>query len=120
MNRLTCWIESNDIGEGQFVFTFDGKYVRKDYLQSRLKKALGKNKIDISTRWLTPYSFRYTFRSRMHGNLDLQTIIDMMGHNSVGVSENYLRVNPEIFKVFGQYQDKIDTVWAQSPESDNA
>ena len=111
MDQLQRWVQFNEIGEDEFIFTFDGDFVRKDYYRRRFQKVLRKNGIESGDRWLTPYTLRYTFRSRMHGNMDLKTIMDMMGHRSEEVSENYLQINPEMFKVFEVYQEKIDNIW---------
>lgn len=111
MDQLRRWVESNKIAQNEFIFTFDGEFVRKDYYRRRFSNVLKKNVIRTGDRWLTPYTLRYTFRSRMHGNMDLKTIMDMMGHRSEEVSENYLKINPEMFKVFEGYQEKIDNIW---------
>jgi integrase len=111
MELLQRWVQSNEIGNDEFIFTFDGDFVKKDYYRRRFSKVLEKNGIESGDRWLTPYTLRYTFRSRMHGNMDLKTIMDMMGHRSEEVSENYLQINPEMFKVFEGYQEKIDRLW---------
>lgn len=111
MGQLIRWVEANEIGPRDFIFTFDGKPVSKDYYCNRLYKTLKKVGISREDRWLTPYSFRYTFRSRMHGNMELNQIMEMMGHKSEDVSNIYLRVNPEQFAVFGAYQETIDSLW---------
>lgn len=111
MNQLVRWVKSNEIAPDEFIFTFDSGFVRKDYYRRRFSKVLIKNGINSGDRWLTPYTLRYTFRSRMHGNMDLKTIMDMMGHRSEEVSENYLQINPEMFKVFERYQAKINGLW---------
>jgi integrase len=95
--QLWRWIKTNGID--------------RDYYLRRFKKVLEKNGIEPGERWLVPYSLRYTFRSRIHGHIDLETIMQLMGHRSEEMSEHYNQVNPEQFKVFGQYQRKIDELW---------
>ena len=72
----------------EFVFTFDGKPVRKDYLRDRFKRGLQTAGIRVGERILVPYSLRYTFRSRSQGSLEVKTIMDMMGHRSVEMSDH--------------------------------
>ena len=101
-----------DLMDGaEFVFTFAGKPVRKGYLTDRFKRGLQTAEIRVGERILVPYSLRYTFRSRSQGSLEVKTIMDMMGHRSVEMSEHYLRFNPEQFEVYQQYQEIIDRLW---------
>jgi len=116
MKMLTDWIEFNRRNANDFVFTFDGSPVKKDYYRRRLQKVLARNKIDTEGRWITPYSFRYTFRSRVNGYVDLKSIMAMMGHTSEAVSEDYNQVDPEQFDVFELYQSKIDDMWRIADE----
>lgn len=111
MFNLTKWVEAQGIAARDYIFKFDGAPIKKDYYRRRFKKILIKNDINIGDRWLTPYSLRYTFRSRLHGRVDLESIMSMMGHKSIDVSKIYYRVDPEQFKVFETYQDKIDSMW---------
>ena len=60
---------------------------------------------------LVPYSLRYTFRSKYQGHIDLQAVMQMMGHRSIEMSDHYLQIYPEQFQVYQQYQEIIDRLW---------
>jgi integrase len=110
MELLTRWVELAGIGEG-YLFLFDGKPIRKEYLKSRFDKGLENAKVRVGERILVPYSLRYTFRSRAEGNLDQRAIMDMMGHRSLEVSDIYLRFDPDQFAALKPYQENIESFW---------
>jgi hypothetical protein len=37
--------------------------------------------------------------------------MDMMGHRSLGVSDIYLRFDPDQFTALKQYQKSIESIW---------
>jgi integrase len=94
-----------------FLFLYNERLVRKEYLEKRFKKGLENAGIHAGERNLVPYSLRYTFRSKTHGILDAELIREMMGHRSQEISEHYLRVNPEQFAIFKPYMERIERLW---------
>jgi integrase len=112
MQLIAEWIQASNIVEG-FLFLYEGKPVRKEYLQRRFEIGLQNAGIKKGERKLVPYSLRYTFRSCTHGTIDAQLIKDMMGHRSEQMSQHYLRITPEQFEVFKPYQDRINQLWTK-------
>jgi len=110
MELLTGWVELAGIQKG-YLFLFDGKPIRKEYVKSRFKTGLKNAEIRVGERILVPYSLRYTFRSRAEGNMDQRAIMDMMGHRSLEVSDGYLRFDPDQFTALKQYQGSIESIW---------
>jgi len=94
-----------------FLFLYNEKLVRKEYLEKRFKKGLENTGIQVGERNLVPYSLRYTFRSKTHAILDAELIREMMGHRSQEISEHYLRINPEQFAIFKPYIERIERLW---------
>lgn len=43
--------------------------------------------------------------------MTLKDIMEAQGHKSEEMSQYYLQIDPEMFRVFDQYQDRIDEVW---------
>ena len=111
MQMLIDYISEQDISEGP-VFQYEGKPLDRRYLHRRWRIGLENAKIRIGERILTPYSLRYTWRSRNQGVLDGEIVRSMMGHRSLEMSDHYLQVDPEQFRALDQYQDLIDQTWA--------
>lgn len=122
MDSLETYIELNEL-EG-LLFTFDQKPLTKENLRWTWDRALELTRIQQNPkhrkkddpppkRKLTPYSLRYTWRSRMAGRMTLKDIMEAQGHKSEEMSRHYLQIDPEMFSVFDQYQDRIDEVWGE-------
>jgi integrase len=108
MRLLQWWAEHV---EGDFLFTIGGKPVSKDYLVDRFRVGLENAEIQPGKRKLSPYSLRYTYRSRMEGLLDPETIQESMGHRGEEISDHYLHLTEEAFRNYDAQQTEIEKAW---------
>jgi len=110
MEMLTEWLEQQEIVEGP-IFTIGKRLIDKDLLLRRFRIGLNNSNIQKGDRILTPYSLRYTWRSRNQGVLEGEVLRSMMGHRSLEMSDHYLQVDPDQFEAMKQYQEQIDRTW---------
>lgn len=78
-----------------FVFSFDGKPLRREYLETIFKSALKKAGIDTEGRKLTPHSLRFTYVTKMRRTLPVDTVRKLVGHTDNAMTEYYTRASLE-------------------------
>jgi integrase len=100
-------------GRTGLLFLFDAEPISKEHLRWVWDRALERAGIETKGRKLTPYSLRYTWRSKMAGRMRLKDIMEAQGHRSEEMSRHYLHIDPEMFGVFDDYQQIIDETWNQ-------
>ncbi|MFW6313824.1 MAG: tyrosine-type recombinase/integrase, partial [Spirochaetota bacterium] len=108
MDMLTWWAETV---EGELLFTMDDREVSKDYLVDRFRIGLANAGIDPGGRQLVPYSLRYTYRSRLEGHIDNETIREWMGHRDEEISEHYLEITADSVEGWADQQSAVDALW---------
>ncbi len=109
MEMLVQWMR--DV-EGDFLFTISGKPVSKDYLVDRFRVGLKNTGIEKRGRLISPYSLRFTYRSRLEGYLDPETLRETMAHRDEEISDHYLHLTEEQFQAYDSQQEQIETAWA--------
>lgn len=74
-----------------FIFQYNDKPYRREFLESEFKKALIKSCIKIKNRKIVPHSLRFTYVTLMRRELDVEQVKKLVGHNSVKMTEYYTR-----------------------------
>ena len=121
LNLLQDFVTTNNIGDNDFVFTYNGHPIGKTMAETAFTKALIKSGIawDMETlkknghwhkghllapakklipdgRRLIPHSLRYTYITRMSREVDAHTLIKLTGHDSTAMIDYYNRRNLEM------------------------
>lgn len=95
VNQIRNYISKNGTKEENFVFTFENKPLRKEYLESIFKKALKKAGISTENRKLTPHSLRYTYVTKMRRTLPIDIVRKLVGHTDDKMTDYYTRASLE-------------------------
>ncbi len=109
MELIVWWMKQV---EGPFLFTVCGKPVSREYLPDRFRIGLRNAGIKTEGKVLSPYSLRYSYRSRLEGYLDPDTLRDTMAHRDEEISDHYLRLTEEQFQAYDDQQERIEEAWA--------
>ncbi len=110
MKALVAWAGD----EKGPLFLYRDKFVKRDYFQRRFALAVQTAEIDTTKRWITTYSLRYTYRSRVEGWMPDTTIRDTMGHRSEEMSRLYLHAIPEQVKALQVQRPNVENIWKAS------
>ena len=92
---LIDYIRRNNIARNDYLFKFDGKPFRIEYLRNLFERAKKIAKIDSGNRKLTMHSMRYTYVTRMRSIYDTDIVRKMVGHTSTEMTEYYTRASIE-------------------------
>jgi integrase len=90
LRELSEHISANSIGEEDFLFTENaGKPLTQDRAQWGFERAVLKSGIDAANRKIVSHSLRYTYVTRMRRELPAETVMKMVGHTSVEMTDYY-------------------------------
>ena len=95
------YIQAHSKKETDFLITqeINNKLLSQEYLEKVFKNVLVKAKINFKERKLCPHSLRFTFVTRMRRTEDAETVRQLVGHNSVEMTDYYTRFGYEDFKI---------------------
>lgn len=89
------YMEARGKNGDDFVFTADGKPLRREFLETIFKSALKKSGINTEGRKLTPHSLRFTYVTKMRRTLPVDTVRKLVGHTDNAMTEYYTRASLE-------------------------
>jgi integrase len=92
LNLLKEHIAKNEIAEDDFIFAGrrePDKSMTEDYARKNLERIMEKSKIEINGRRLIVHSFRFTYVTYMRRELPAETVMKLVGHTTIGMTEYY-------------------------------
>ena len=99
MSMIQEYIKSNNIAENDFVFKYNNRPMREEYLRKHFRDAIQKAKIISNGRKIVPHSLRYTYITRMRQFLSGEVVQKTAGHSCITMTDAYTRaVLPESIK----------------------
>lgn len=110
---LNYYIKIRPNTDVDFLFTYNGSFVRKRLIQSRFTEGLIKNNIFDSKRKITPHSLRFTYNTFMvNAQFPQEALRKMIGHTSEEMTDYYTR--PDMDSALNGlqiYKDAINHIW---------
>lgn len=95
MEQVKRYVTERKIGDSEFIFSYKGLPIRKDFLNVIFKKAVKAAGIDTEGRKLTPHSLRFTYVTKMRRTLPIDTVRKLVGHTDEKMTEYYTRASFE-------------------------
>jgi integrase len=92
INLLKEHIREKGIVEDDFIFKGQkepDKPITAFYVHDNLERLMEKAEIKIDGRWLIVHSFRFTYVTYMWQELPTETVMKLVGHTTVGMTEYY-------------------------------
>jgi integrase len=92
LNLLKEHIEEKGIVEDDFIFKGQkepDKLITAFYVHDNLKRIMEKAGIEINGRRLIVHSFRFTYVTFMRRELPAETVMKLVGHTTIGMTEYY-------------------------------
>jgi integrase len=92
LNLLKEHIEEKGIVEDDFIFKGQkepDKPITAFYVHDNLKRIMEKAGIEINGRRLIVHSFRFTYVTFMRRELPAETVMKLVGHTTIGMTEYY-------------------------------
>jgi integrase len=92
LNLLREYIAEKGIAQDDFIFTGRreaDKSMTEDYARKNLERIMEKAKIEINGRRLIVHSFRFTYVTFMRRELPAETVMKLVGHTTIGMTEYY-------------------------------
>ncbi|MDR2602043.1 MAG: site-specific integrase [Spirochaetaceae bacterium] len=92
LNLLKEHITEKGIVEDDFIFKGQkesDKPITAYYVHDNLEKLMEKAKIEINGRRLIVHSFRFTYVTFMRRELPAETVMKLVGHTTIGMTEYY-------------------------------
>jgi integrase len=92
LNLLKEHITTKEIAEDDFIFKGKketDKPVTAFYVHDNLEKLMEKAGIEINGRRLIVHSFRFTYVTFMRRELPAETVMKLVGHTTIGMTEYY-------------------------------
>jgi integrase len=92
LNLLKEHIEEKDVAQDDFIFKGKkepDKPVTAFYVHDNLERLMEKAGIEINGRRLIVHSFRFTYVTFMRRELPAETVMKLVGHTTVGMTEYY-------------------------------
>lgn len=93
--RVRQYMTERGIGDEDFIFTFNGQPLRREFLEIIFKRAVKAAGIDTEGRKLTPHSLRFTYVTKMRRTLPIDTVRKLVGHTDEKMTEYYTRASFE-------------------------
>ena len=93
--RVRRYVTERGIGDEDFIFTFNGQPVRREFLETIFKRTVKAAGIDTAGRKLTPHSLRFTYVTKMRRTLPIDTVRKLVGHTDEKMTEYYTRASFE-------------------------
>jgi integrase len=92
LNLLKEHITEKEIAQDDFIFKGQkepNKPITAFYVHDNLKRIMEKAKIEIDGRRLIVHSFRFTYVTFMRRELPAETVMKLVGHTTIGMTEYY-------------------------------
>jgi integrase len=92
LNLLKEHIEERRVAQDDFIFKgqkLPDKPITAFYVHDNLKRIMKKAGIEINGRRLIVHSFRFTYVTFMRRELPAETVMKLVGHTTIGMTEYY-------------------------------
>jgi integrase len=92
LNLLKEHISGHGIAENDFIFKGQkepDKPITAYYVHDNLKRIMEKANIEVNGRRLIVHSFRFTYVTFMRRELPAETVMKLVGHTTIGMTEYY-------------------------------
>jgi integrase len=92
LNLLKEHIAEHNVAENDFIFKGrkePNKAITAFYVHDNLERIIRKAGIEINGRKLIVHSFRFTYVTFMRRELPAETVMKLVGHTTVGMTEYY-------------------------------
>jgi integrase len=92
LNLLKEHIEERRVAQDDFIFKgqkLPDKPITAFYVHDNLKRIMAKAGITVNGRRLIVHSFRFTYVTFMRRELPAETVMKLVGHTTIGMTEYY-------------------------------
>jgi integrase len=112
MEYLRHWISIRPKLVPELLFSFRGRRIGSEHLESRFLRGLTNAGISTEGKVLTPHSLRYTCNTRMRRLIPGESLRMMIGHTSENMTDYYTRLElEEDFIALQKHSPAINQFW---------
>lgn len=88
---LRKYIRKNKIKSRDFLFKYNNKPFRREFLETEFKRVVNRSSINVGNRKIVPHSLRFSYVTLMRRETDIEQVKKLVGHNSIAMTEYYTR-----------------------------
>jgi integrase len=90
LKKLSEYLATHPVGDDDYLFSEgEGKPISQDRAQWVFERAVLKSGIKTDGRKIVCHSLRYTYVTRMRRELPAETVMKMVGHTNVEMTDYY-------------------------------
>lgn len=109
MERLLERAAQRGLADDDFLFSTDGRPFTQTYAYKNFLRAVKMSGIPTEGRKISPHSLRYTYITKMRGQLSGETVRKLAGHSSIEMTDYYTRASlNDLIEELGPTQKSVE------------